>query len=162
MGMCPEDVETIRLGAMLHDVGKIGVSDAILNKVEPLTDEEWEAIKLHPVVGYDVLAPVSFLTPEHLALVRSHHERLDGSGYPDGLRGSEIDLRVRVLAVADTYDAMSGDRAYRKGLSEEKIIEELTWCAQEKLDPDVTALFIEMIKSGEIHQYRDHEIMPSD
>ncbi|MCH8203902.1 MAG: response regulator [Candidatus Hydrogenedentes bacterium] len=160
LGMSTKDIETLRLGAMLHDVGKIGVSDAILNKVEPLTDEEWEAIKLHPVVGYDVLEPVGFLTPEHLALVRSHHERLDGSGYPDGLRGGAIDDRVRVLAVADTYDAMSGDRAYRKGLSVERILEELRFCAREKLDPDVAALFIHMIESGEIHRYRDLELKP--
>ncbi len=158
MGMSSKDVETLRLGAMLHDVGKIGVSDAILNKVEQLTNEEWDAIKLHPVVGYEVLAPVGFLTPEHLALVRSHHERLDGSGYPDALRGGEIDDRVRVLAVADTYDAMSGDRAYRKGLSKGKILKELRFCAREKLDPDVAGLFIEMIESEEIHRYRDLEL----
>ncbi len=160
LGMSTEDVESLRLGAMLHDVGKIGVSDAILNKVEKLTDEEWDAIKLHPVVGYDVLAPVGFLTPEHLALVRSHHERLDGSGYPDGLRGGDIDDRVRVLAVADTYDAMSGDRAYRKGLSDERILEELRFAAQEKLDPDVAALFIHLIESGEIDRYQDLELKP--
>ncbi len=160
IGMSTKDIETMRLGAMLHDVGKIGVSDAILNKVEPLTSEEWDAIKLHPVVGYDVLEPVGFLTPEHLALVRSHHERLDGSGYPDGLRGGAIDDRVRVLSVADTYDAMSGDRAYRKGLSDEQILEELRFCAREKLDPDVVALFIDMIECGEIHRYRDLELKP--
>ncbi len=107
-----------------------------------------------------MLAPVGFLTPEHLALVRSHHERLDGSGYPDGLRGGAIDDRVRVLAVADTYDAMSGDRAYRKGLSAEQIVDELKFCAREKLDPEVTALFIHMIESGEIHRYRDLELKP--
>ncbi|MDK1021587.1 MAG: response regulator [Candidatus Hydrogenedentes bacterium] len=160
LGMPSKDVETMRLGAMLHDVGKIGVSDAILNKVEPLIYAEWEAIKLHPVVGYDVLAPVGFLKPEHLALVRSHHERLDGSGYPDGLREGAIDDRVRVLAVADTYDAMSGDRAYRKGLSAEEIVDELRFCAHDKLDPEVVALFIHMIESGEIHRYRDLELKP--
>ena len=152
----------LAVGTMLHDVGKIGVSDAILNKVEQLTNEEWDSIKLHPVVGYDVLEPVGFLTPEHLALVRSHHERLDGSGYPDSLRGDAIDFRVRVLAVADTYDAMSGDRAYRKGLSKARILEELTFCAQEKLDPEVARLFIDMIESGEIHRYRDFELRPDE
>ncbi len=162
LGMSTKDVETTRLGAMLHDVGKIGVSDAILNKAEPLTIEDWEAIKLHPVVGYDVLAPVGFLTPEHLALVRSHHERLDGSGYPDGLRGGAIDDRVRVLSVADSYDAMSSDRAYRQGLSKERILKELRYGAREKLDPDVVALFIHMIESGEIHRYRGLELKPDE
>ena len=104
-----------------------------------------------------MLEAVGFLTPEHLALVRSHHERLDGSGYPDGLRGGAIDDRVRVLAVADTYDAMSSDRAYRKGLSKERILEDLTFCAREKLDPAVAELFIHMIESGEIDRYRDLE-----
>lgn len=150
LGMNKKDVDTLRLGAMLHDVGKIGVSDAILNKVDPLSDDEWESIKRHPVIGYDVLAPVGFISPDHLALVRSHHERLDGSGYPDALTANDIDDRVRVLAVADTYDAMSGDRAYRKGLSPEKIIEELKFCSKAKLDPRIAQLFIEMIRAGEI------------
>lgn len=158
LGLSIEDQETIRLGAMLHDVGKIGVSDSILNKVEKLTDEEWDQIKLHPVIGYDVLQPVSYLTPEHLALIRSHHERLDGSGYPDGLKADEQDIRVRILAVADTYDAMSGDRAYRKGLPAEKILSELEYCSEScKLDADVASLFIRLIKSGEIYRYADNE-----
>ena len=158
MGLSIKDQETIRLGAMLHDVGKIGVSDAILNKVEKLTDEEWEQIQRHPVIGYDVLKPVSYLTEEHLALIRSHHERLDGTGYPDQLPAEEQHLRVRILAVADTYDTMSGDRAYRKGLPVEKILSELEYCAEsKKLDADVSALFIKLIKSGAIYRYADTE-----
>lgn len=158
LGLSVDDQETIRLGAMLHDVGKIGVSDSILNKVEKLTDEEWEQIKLHPVIGFDVLQPVGYLTPEHLALIRSHHERLDGSGYPDGLTEEEQDIRVRILAVADTYDAMSGDRAYRKGLPQEKILSELEYCSDaHKLDSDVANLFIKLIKSGEIYHFAENE-----
>jgi HD-GYP domain-containing protein (c-di-GMP phosphodiesterase class II) len=157
MGMSDADIQTMRLGAMLHDVGKIGVSDAVLNKVEKLSDDEWDAIKRHPVIGYNVLEPVGFITKEHLALVRSHHERLDGSGYPDGLIGTDIDDLVRILAVADTYDAMSGDRAYRKELPVEKIIDELKFCSEtkERLDARVTKLFIEMIESGEIYKYKN-------
>jgi response regulator RpfG family c-di-GMP phosphodiesterase len=158
MGLSIEDQATIRLGAMLHDVGKIGVSDAILNKIEKLTDEEWDQIKLHPVIGFDVLKPVAYLTPEHLALIRSHHERLDGTGYPDGLTADQQDIRVRILAVADTYDAMSGDRAYRKGLSAEKILSELEYCASsQKLDPDVVKHFIDLINNGEIYNYAENE-----
>ncbi len=153
IGMPKPDIETIRLGAMLHDVGKIGVSDAILNKVDPLIQDEWEAIKRHPVIGFDVLQPVGFITRDHLSIVRSHHERLDGSGYPDGLRGASIDDRVRVLAVADTYDAMSGDRAYRKGMSPDRIIDELKKCSGQKLDPRISQVFIDMIQSGEIQKY---------
>ncbi len=157
LGMSDRDVQTMRLGAMLHDVGKIGVSDSVLNKVEKLSNEEWEAIKRHPIIGYNVLEPVGFITKQHLALVRSHHERLDGSGYPDGLDASGIDDMVRIIAVADTYDAMSGDRAYRKELPVEKIIEELKFCSEAKhrLDPKVSKLFIEMIESGEIYKYQN-------
>ena len=158
LGVSKHEFETLKLGAMLHDVGKIGVSDAILNKVEKLTDEEWDQIKLHPVIGYDVLHHVSFLTNQHMALIRSHHERLDGSGYPDGLAGDQIDLLVRILAVADTYDAMSGDRAYRKGLNKETILEELEFCANaNKLDRDVTDLFVQLIESGEIDHFAENE-----
>jgi response regulator RpfG family c-di-GMP phosphodiesterase len=158
LGLTPKDLETIRLGAMLHDVGKIGVSDAVLNKVEKLEDDEWEQIKAHPVIGYDVLVPVGFLTEEHLALVRSHHERLDGSGYPDGLIAEEQDMRVRILAVADTYDAMSSDRAYRPGLSKKIILEELQFCRDKnKLDPIVVDLFIKLIESGEIEYFATNE-----
>ncbi len=162
MGMSDQDIQTMRLGAMLHDVGKIGVSDAVLNKVEKLSDDEWEAIKRHPIIGYNVLEPVGFITRQHLALVRSHHERLDGTGYPDGLKGGDIDDLVRILAVADTYDAMSGDRAYRKELPVEKIIEELKFCSEtkERLDPRVSELFIDMIKSGEIYRYKNR--MPGE
>ena len=157
LGMSDADVETIRLGAMLHDVGKIGVSDAILNKVEKLTAAEWKRIKLHPVIGFEVLEPVDFLTPEHLRLVRSHHERLDGTGYPDGLSADELDDRVRVLAVADMYDAMSSSRAYRAGLSRKKILDELQRASGTQLDPTVVKLFIDMILSGEIEQYADRD-----
>jgi response regulator RpfG family c-di-GMP phosphodiesterase len=157
LGMNAVDVETLRLGAMLHDVGKIGVSDTILNSVEKLTDEEWNQIKLHPVIGYDVLKPVGFLTKAHLRLVRSHHERLDGSGYPDGLTGDELDDLVRIIAVADTYDAMSSNRAYRRGISPEVIVEELKRCGGITLDAKVSALFVDLIQSGEIDEFARSE-----
>jgi len=158
LGLSKEDQETIWLGAMLHDVGKVGVSDVILNKTEKLSDEDWEQIKIHPVIGYDVLKPVSYLNEQHLALIRSHHERLDGTGYPDGLTEDQQDIRVRILAVADTYDAMFSDRAYRKGLPPEVIIEELEFCGNsKKIDKDVANLFIKLIKSGEINHYGENE-----
>lgn len=161
LGFNDVDLETLRMGSMLHDVGKIGVKDAILNKTERLTDEEWEQIKRHPVIGYDVLEPVGFLTPEHLRLVRSHHERLDGSGYPDGLMGEGLDDRVRVICVADTYDAMSSDRAYRRGMTPEVIVSELKRSAGVKLDARVAKLFIDLIESGEILKYANREPRPN-
>ncbi len=157
LGMSQRDVETLRLGAMLHDVGKIGVKDEILNKVERLSDDEWQQIKLHPVIGYDVLEPVGFLSKDHLSLIRSHHERIDGTGYPDGLSGDQLDDRVRVIAVADTYDAMSSNRAYRQGLSPDRVVTELKRCSGVGLDTRITDLFIGLIESGEIHRYETEE-----
>ncbi|MBI5091703.1 MAG: response regulator [Candidatus Hydrogenedentes bacterium] len=150
LGMNEQDVETLRLGAALHDIGKIGVKDSILNKTEKLTQEEWELIKQHPVIGYDVLAPVRFLTREHLELVRSHHERLDGSGYPDGLKAEDQSLKVRIIAVADSYDAMTSSRAYRRQLSLDYVASEIKRCAEKQFDPKVAELFIKLMQDGEI------------
>lgn len=157
LGMNARDIGILRLGALLHDVGKIGVQDSILNKIENLATEDWQQITRHPIIGFEVLEPVGFLTAEHLSLVRSHHERLDGTGYPDGLGPEDQDERVRIIAVADTYDAMFSNRAYRKGLSPEKIIVELKRCAGVTLDPRIIKLFTEMIESGEISRYADTE-----
>ncbi len=157
LGLSEHEIHVMRLGAMLHDVGKIGVSDAILNKVDRLEKDEWQRIKLHPVIGYDILEPVKFLRAEHLKLVRSHHERLDGKGYPDGLSADEQDMMIRIIAVADTYDAMSGDRAYRKALSNETIIQELERCSGSSLDADVCKLFVDTIHDGTINRYATHE-----
>lgn len=157
LGLPPPDIETLRLGAMLHDIGKVGVHDAVLNKVDPLTSDEWESIKAHPVIGYDILKPVPTLTAQHLAIVRSHHERLDGSGYPDGLTGADLDPSLRIICVADSYDAMATSRAYRPGLPPDAIAEELRLCiGRNKLDPDVAGLFIRLIESGEIEEARLH------
>ena len=150
MGLSQSDVDTLNLGAMLHDIGKIGVMDAVLNKTTKLTDEEWHMIRRHPVIGYEVLSEVPILTKDHLDLVRSHHERLDGSGYPDGLNDSSLSMLVRIIAVADSYDAMSSSRAYREALSKEKVIGELKRCGGTQLDSDVTKLFVELIESGDI------------
>ena len=157
LGMSEQDVETLRLGAMLHDVGKIGVADTVLNNPSRLGEHDWRQIKQHPVIGYEVLEPVSFLTEDHLSLVRWHHERLDGSGYPDGLCGDDLDDIVRVIAAADTYDAMSGDRAYRRGLPRRQIVEEFRACAGKQLDRKVSSLFVDMIESGEIARYAVQE-----
>lgn len=150
LGVNEQDVEVLRLGAALHDIGKIGVKDSVLNKTEKLTPEEWEMIKQHPVIGYDVLAPVRFLTRQHLELVRSHHERLDGSGYPDGLKAEDQSLNVRIIAVADSYDAMTSSRAYRKRLSLDIVASEIKRCAERQFDPKVADLFIKLIQDGEI------------
>ncbi len=114
MGLSEQDIETIRLGALLHDIGKIGVSDAVLRKPGTLTDEEFEQIKQHPGLGARILKPLNFLA-EQIAIVELHHERPDGRGYPYGLRGDRIPLLARIVHVVDAFDAMTSARAYRPG-----------------------------------------------
>ena len=120
MGLPDGEVQTIHLSGLLHDVGKVGIDDRILRKNGPLTDEEFEQVKRHPMIGYQILSGLKNLR-HVLPGVRNHHENYDGSGYPDGLKGDEISLLARILAVADGYDAMGSDRPYRKGMPAEKI-----------------------------------------
>lgn len=150
--MSAEEIDTLHLGALLHDIGKVGVADSVLNKVDPLTSEEWDMIRLHPVTGYEILRPVQFLTPDHLALVRSHHERLDGTGYPDGLSGDELTPLVRIIAIADAYDAMSSRRAYRAPMPRDAIIGEIERGAGSQFDADYARAFIELVRTGTIDE----------
>ena len=120
LGDEPEDVSAIHLSGMLHDVGKIGLDDAVLCKPGHLTDAEFEQVKLHPTIGYQILGNIKSLS-HILPGVRNHHESWDGSGYPDGLAGLEIPRQARILAVADSYDAMTSDRPYRNGMPLEKL-----------------------------------------
>lgn len=150
LGLSEKDVEMLRLVAPLHDVGKIGVKDSVLNKNGPPDQDEWEMIRRHPIVGYEVLMPVRLFTKEHLQVVRGHHERVDGSGYPDGAKGDQISIVTRVLAVADAYDAMSSNRAYRDALSVQKIVEQIRKNAGTQFDPKVANMFAEMAERGEL------------
>jgi putative nucleotidyltransferase with HDIG domain len=128
LGLSAEDIEVLRLGALLHDIGKIGVPDEVLRKPGALTDAEYEAIKQHPVLGARILRPVPFLA-RHLPIVELHHERPDGRGYPLGLRGDDIPLAARIVHVADAYDAMTSARAYRGALPGSVAMRELWRCA---------------------------------
>lgn len=148
LGMSERDIETLRLGAALHDVGKVGITDGILNKPSAPTNGEWEMIRRHPRVGYEVLAPVRILRPEHLQLVRGHHERMDGGGYPDGLQGDQLSPVTRVIAVADAYDAMASNRAYRSALSPRQIVKQLKEFSGSQFDPQVARVFIELLETG--------------
>jgi response regulator RpfG family c-di-GMP phosphodiesterase len=134
-----EEVEAVTQAALLHDVGKIGCQ-ANLNKPGKLSAEEYEIFKAHPVYGKQILEPITFLHPI-IHGVRSHHERWDGTGYPDGLAGEQIPLVARILAVADTYDAMTSNRAYRKALSHDVTMREIRRCAGAQFDPSVVAAF---------------------
>jgi putative nucleotidyltransferase with HDIG domain len=134
------DVVVLRRAGLLHDVGKIGVSDKILGKAGPLNDEEWASIRRHPVIGYEMLKDVPFLQPS-LDPIRHHHERWDGEGYPDGLKGTSISQLARVVTLADAFDAMTSDRPYRKGFSFEFAARSIVSEAGRQFDPAVVEAF---------------------
>jgi HD-GYP domain-containing protein (c-di-GMP phosphodiesterase class II) len=125
----------------MHDIGKIGIPLDSLNKPQKLTREEYEVFKEHPDKGRRIIEPIEFLR-EIVPAIFHHHEQYDGSGYPLGLKGEAIPLEARILAVADTYDAMTSDRAYRKALSNEIAIAELKRCAGTQFDPRIVAVFV--------------------
>jgi len=137
------ELEEIGRGALLHDIGKIGVPDAVLLKPAKLTQEEWKEMRRHPDIGYDMIRSIEFLnTPA--AIVLSHQERFDGRGYPRGLRGEEIHIGARIFAVADTLDAMTSDRPYRKGTTFENAVDEIDRCAGSQFDPEVVRAFLDI------------------
>jgi len=150
LGMSEQDIEVLRVGAALHDIGKIGVKDEILNKNGAPTPDEWDMIKRHPIVGHDVLVPVRLLTREHLQLVRGHHERMDGHGYPDGLKGNEISPVTQVIVVADAYDAMASSRAYRPAVSPKAILDQLRKFAGTQFSPPIARVFEGFVENGEL------------
>ena len=141
LGCNAVEVERVRSAALLHDIGKVAIPDEILHKPGPLTDEEWVLMRQHPVIGERILRVLPGLGPV-ARMVRHEHERWDGRGYPDGLRGTEIPFGSRVIIVADTYHAITSDRPYRAARSHEDAIDELTRCAGSQFDPDVTAALI--------------------
>ena len=139
--LSPDDLRDLTLGALLHDVGKIGVPDAILHKPGALSAEEWEVMRRHPLQGAEMLASFAQFVSA-LPLVRSHHERWDGQGYPDGLAGESIPLAARIFALADTHDAMSSDRPYRAALPFEMIREEIRRGSGTQFDPALVNVFL--------------------
>lgn len=141
LGLSSAFTEQLELGSRLHDLGKIGVREAVLNKDGPLTDEEYAHVMEHPVIGWRLLAPLLREMPHALSVVRSHHERFDGHGTPDKLRGHEIPLEARIAAVADSFDAMTSGRVYRAGMSVEDAVSELRRCAGSQFDPACVAAF---------------------
>ena len=144
MGLNEEEVVEVEQAALLHDVGKIGIGDAILNKPQALSDAEWEIMRMHPTIGEEIVASTKGLA--HLApAIRAEHERWDGKGYPDGLEGEEIPLASRIILVCDTFHAMTSDRPYRKALDVEAALSELEGNAGAQFCPRVVEAFLEVV-----------------
>lgn len=154
LGLSAKELATLQRGALVHDIGKIGVPDGILTKPDKLTDEEFEIVKLHPEIGYKILMHMPSFQ-ECLPIVRYHHERLNGTGYPCGLKAEELSLSVRICAVADVFDALTSDRSYRKGMSHLEALRIITRETQSgHLDPQVVDVLTEML-------FEANENMPS-
>ncbi len=144
MGLSEPALSHIRRGVLLHDIGKMGLSDQLLRKPAPLTEEEWLEMRRHPQYAHDLIHPIKFLRP-CLDIPYCHHEKWDGSGYPRGLRGERIPLMARIFAVVDVYDALSSDRPYRAAWPEQKVIEYLREQSGTHFDPQVVEAFLELV-----------------
>jgi putative nucleotidyltransferase with HDIG domain len=147
LGLPATDVEIVARAGLLHDIGKIGIPETVLRKAGPLTAEEWALMRRHPVIGAQIVAPFEFFTAG-AEVIRHHHERVDGSGYPDGLTGNAIPLGARIVAVADVYDALISDRPYRRAMSSEDAFAFLRAQAGLGLDEEIVGAFIGLAYNG--------------
>jgi len=143
MGMDEGELVHVRRGALLHDMGKLGIPDSILLKPDKLSEQEWEIMRQHPRYAFEMLAPVEYLRPA-LEIPYCHHEKWDGTGYPRGLKGEQIPLAARIFAVIDVWDALSSERPYRKAWLREKVIEHIRSLAGTHFDPRVVKAFLKM------------------
>jgi putative nucleotidyltransferase with HDIG domain len=149
IGCSEEQAQVLNVAGYLHDIGKIGIPDEILLKPGKLTDEEYQVIKRHPIIGSSIIGHFSMWLEEQ-KIVRCHHERWDGRGYPDGLVHQEIPFLSRIVALSDVYDALTSDRSYRRKLSEAAAIEIINQNSGSQFDPEVVAIFMDLIRQGKI------------
>jgi HD-GYP domain-containing protein (c-di-GMP phosphodiesterase class II) len=149
VGMSDEELVHTRRGALLHDIGKMGIPDNILHKPGKLTEEEWVIMRQHPVYAYNLLNPIEYLRPA-LDIPYCHHEKWDGTGYPRGLKGEEIPLAARIFAIVDVWDALLSDRPYRKGWIEEKVLAYIQENAGSHFDPELVKIFIATIRDDSV------------
>jgi putative nucleotidyltransferase with HDIG domain len=147
MNLDEADMVHIRRGALLHDIGKVGIPDAILLKPGPLTDDEWAIMRLHPVYAFELLSPISFLHPA-LDIPYNHHEKWDVTGYPRGLKGEQIPLAARIFAIVDVYDALRSDRPYRRAWSEERVMAYIKSLSGTHFDPQVVEAFLQIDRTS--------------
>jgi HD-GYP domain-containing protein (c-di-GMP phosphodiesterase class II) len=145
LGFSIEKIVHIRRGALLHDIGKLGVPDSILLKPGTLTDEEWVIMRKHPQFAYEMLLPIDYLYPA-LDIPYCHHEKWDGSGYPRGLKGEQIPIAARIFSYVDVWDALTSDRSYRKAWPEEKVEEYIRELVGKQFDPKLEEMFFSLIK----------------
>ena len=143
-GIPESEIIHVKRGALLHDIGKMGVPDSILHKAGRLTDDEWEVMRQHPTYAYDMLYPIEYLRPA-LSIPYSHHEKWDGSGYPQGLKGEQIPLAARLFAIVDVWDALRSNRPYRQGWPEEKVLQYLRAESGAHFDPQAVELFLHVV-----------------
>ena len=152
LGCTSEQLDILNFAGHLHDIGKIGIRDDILLKPGRLSKEEFEKIKEHPVIGANILEQMGLWENERM-IIRCHHERFDGTGYPDGLKQTEIPFLARILSVADVYDAIASDRAYRKKMEESVILKIMSEGSGSQFDPDIIAAFMQAYEDGLIQKY---------
>ena len=144
LGLSAAETALVRRGGLLHDIGKVGTPEEVLNAPRKLTPDEWEIMQRHTLDGADIVADLPILD-EFLPAIRNHHERLDGQGYPDGLRAEQIPLSARIVSVADCFNAMIGRRPYRPPMAPSRGIEELERSAGSHLDPEIVAAMIQVV-----------------
>jgi putative two-component system response regulator len=150
-GLSQGEVTQVRYGGILHDIGKIGVNDTILLKPGSLTSDEYEQIKQHPSIGAGIIGQMRF-APEVAPIIRGHHEYWNGRGYPDGLAGEAIPLGARIIAIVDSFDAMTTNRPYRQAMEIQPALAELVSAAGTQFDPALLAVFLDLVRSGRLHR----------
>jgi HD-GYP domain-containing protein (c-di-GMP phosphodiesterase class II) len=147
LGFSPSEARVVAQAGLLHDLGKIGIPESVLRKPGPLTGEEWALMREHPVVGARIVAPLEFFS-EGALIIRHHHERQDGSGYPAGLGGGAIPLGARIVAVADVFDALTSERPYRRSLERKEALRRIEAAAERLLDAGIVSVFLRLMTDG--------------
>jgi putative nucleotidyltransferase with HDIG domain len=152
-GFTEAEIVNVRRGALLHDIGKMGVPESVLHKPESLTEDEWALMRQHPEIAHDMLAPIEFLRPT-LAIPYCHHEKWDGTGYPRGLKGEDIPLAARLFAVVDVWDALRSPRAYRQPWPDEKILKHIVDRGGRHFEQRLAEMFVKLVQAGKLQRQR--------